>query len=80
MFFKSSNEDFIEEIAIKYGGWKAISTYQELSEKFIDKHKFELDWEEISRCQKLSKPFIKKHADQVDWNMIIHYQDSWIFS
>jgi len=50
--------------------WYWISRHRKLSEKFIEKHKDEIDWYYIVKYQELSEKFIEKHKDKVDWNCI----------
>ena len=54
--------------------WYDISTYQQLSEDFIEKYSDLVSWEQISGWQKLSENFIERHSDKVVWHYISIYQ------
>ena len=54
--------------------WYWISSYQKLSEKFIEKHYDKVNWYYISEYQKLSEEFIEKYKDKVYWRTIPIYQ------
>jgi hypothetical protein len=44
---------------------RVMSYYQNLSEKFIEKHSDKVFWNYISESQKLSEVFIKKHINKI---------------
>ena len=55
--------------------WYYISSYQVLSEQFIEKYSDKVNWKQgISRYQRLSESFIEKYKDKVDWVYISIYQ------
>lgn len=70
--------DALENIAttneLSKDEWCEISSYQKLSEDFIEKYKDKVDWCHISYRQKLSENFIAKYKDKVDWNGISSMQ------
>jgi hypothetical protein len=55
--------------------WYRISYYQNLSEKFIEKHSDKLDWKWISRYQELSEEFIKEHLNKIDIDFLMKNND-----
>ena len=55
---------------MKIINWNEISQYQELSEKFIEKHQDKVNRENISWKQKL----IEKYQDKVMWKNISAHQ------
>jgi len=63
-----------ENISFTTNEWEEISSYQSLSEEFIEKYKNKVDWFYISKYQSLSEEFIEKHEDKVDWLYISQYQ------
>jgi ADP-dependent phosphofructokinase/glucokinase len=64
--------ELVEIAEEKDWGW--LSTFQKLSEPFIEKYKDKVHWEYISRHQKLSEPFIEKYKDRVDWHSVSMHQ------
>ena len=62
------NEFGIEEL------WYYISKFQDLSEKFIERHFDKIDWNCISEYQKLSEGFIDRHSKKLNWNFISIHQ------
>ena len=48
-----------------YFDWDEISEKQKLSEKFIEKHRDDVNWKVILEFQILSKKFIKKHTNLI---------------
>jgi phosphoribosylanthranilate isomerase len=54
--------------------WNWISTFQKLSEDFIEKYQDKVDWNRISQYQNLSEQFIEKFQEKVDWNYISRFQ------
>jgi hypothetical protein len=54
--------------------WNAIATYQELTEKFIDKYKDKINWSSVCIHQTLSEDFIIQHKEYVNWNYVSKYQ------
>ena len=47
--------------------WNLISKFQNLSEDFIRKHKYDVDWQKISFYQEnLSIPFIEEFINYLD--------------
>ena len=55
--------------------WANISSYNNLSEEFIEEFKENLNWKIICEEQKLSESFIKKHRDKVIWDEIGWHQN-----
>ncbi len=50
--------------------WFNISTFQNLSEDFIQRYNGYVSWNIISSCQILSENFIIKHRKSVNWQCI----------
>lgn len=73
------DEEFIESQIDNYDWldttWFEISTFQNLSEEFIEFYIGHLDWRSVSNYQKLSESFIEKYADKVDWYYITRFQN-----
>lgn len=55
--------------------WNSISWHSNLSEKFIETFKNELNWYGISHFQKLSEEFIEMNSDRVNWLAISKQQE-----
>ena len=63
-----------EILGTNYGGWRALSEHQYLSEDFIREFKDDVSWHRVSSCQHLSENFIREFKDKVNWGCISHYQ------
>lgn len=57
----------VEDITEKDMGllWSNISTYQELTQEFMDKYETKLDWREVCITQVFDWEFIKRHSDKI---------------
>ena len=63
-----------EDINFTEEEWLNISSYQYLSEDFIERYQDKVDWYSISYFQVLSEEFIEKHKKRVYWSGISRYQ------
>ena len=63
-----------EILGTNYGGWRALSEHQYLSEDFIREFKDKVNWNCISTYQRLSENFIREFKNKVNWNCISNYQ------
>ena len=54
--------------------WNYISTYQKLSEEFIDKYSDKVNWNCISAYQKLSEQFVSNNSDKLNKELL---EDNW---
>ena len=63
-----------EILGTNYGGWRALSEHQHLSEDFIREFKDDVIWHRISSCQHLSEDFIREFKGDVIWGCISKYQ------
>jgi hypothetical protein len=68
--FQTLSEDFITQINRHH-----VSTYQKLSEKFIEEFKENLDFYSISTHQELSEDFIWKYREKLLLCRILHHQN-----
>jgi hypothetical protein len=55
--------------------WRWISSYQNLSEEFIEKYSYKVDWINISLSQKLSEEFIKKNINKINIFSLVCNED-----
>lgn len=70
------SEDFIREFEEEFKDhWTALSTDQNLTEKFIEEFADKVEWVAISAHQHLSVPFVIKWRNEVNWNNIFRYQE-----
>jgi hypothetical protein len=64
----------IEENIIFFDDWDwvKISTYQYLTDNFIEKYSDKVDWDQISYFQYLSETFIRKHINKINFKCLIY--------
>jgi len=55
--------------------WWTISTYESLTEIFLEEFIDNVKWVQVSMYQNLSVDFIIKHYDRIDWNNIMKYRE-----
>ena len=65
---------FVENESVIKKLWDIISTFQKLSEEFIERHFKELNYYSISEYQKLSEEFIEKYSKKLSWYSISKFQ------
>lgn len=73
---KKFSEDFLHEIIERYylRYVVEISTYQQLSEKFMMEHEHELNWHYLCQYQRMSIPFMRRWSNKLRWDLVSQYQ------
>ena len=66
-------EDIISNNELTNEDWVCISSYQKLTEAFIEKYADRVYWNAISEYQYLTEYLIEKYSDRVNWNHIIRH-------
>lgn len=70
----SGREDLNLTNKIKF--WRSVSRYQNISEKFITRHKNLIFWDQICANENIniSEKFLYKHRDLVHWRSVLNYK------
>ena len=63
--------EFLEQHWDKIKGFDSVAENQDLTERFMNLHKDELDWAILTRHQKMTWNFRERFKDRIDWGYLI---------